>query len=95
MSSPGEIVVAIQLMQLPEGEEESTSSGAVNRLVERAMDAIRPEFRERTWKAFCLATLDGRSSTEVAEELGISAHAARKAKSRVLGRLRDELAGAD
>lgn len=60
-------------------------------LVARALEAIRGEFQERTWKAFLGVVVDGRPTTEVAEELGMSAGAVRVAKSRVLTRVRAEL----
>ena len=56
----------------------------------RALLLIRPEFRDRTWDAFWRATMERESTAEIAADLGISVNAVRKAKSRVLRRLREE-----
>jgi RNA polymerase sigma-70 factor, ECF subfamily len=60
-------------------------------LVSRAMELVRAEFEPRTWQAFWQVTADGRTSAEVAVELGMTLQAVYKAKSRVLCRLREEL----
>jgi len=60
-------------------------------LVGRAMRIVRAEFEDRTWQAFLRTASDGLSSSLVAEELGMTPEAVRKAKSRVLRRIRDEL----
>jgi RNA polymerase sigma-70 factor, ECF subfamily len=59
----------------------------------RALDFIRSEFEERTWRAFWRTAIDGQNATEVAQELETTSAAVRKAKSRVLSRLRAELEG--
>lgn len=59
----------------------------------RLLELIEPEFEAPTWRAFCGLVLDGRDTATVAAELGISANAARIAKSRVLSRFRQEVAG--
>ena len=60
-------------------------------MVGRALDLIKNEFEERTWRAFWLTAVGDRVPNEVALELGMSAGAVRVAKSRVLRRLREEL----
>ncbi|MBC8871767.1 MAG: sigma-70 family RNA polymerase sigma factor [Planctomycetes bacterium] len=60
-------------------------------LVHRALDLIRIEFESQTWQAFWMVAAEGRTSSDVAEELGISPGAVRQAKYRVLSRLRQEL----
>jgi RNA polymerase sigma-70 factor (ECF subfamily) len=57
------------------------------------MNRVRVDFAEATWAAFARQVLEGRSASEVAAELGISRNAALVAKSRVLRRVRAELAG--
>jgi RNA polymerase sigma-70 factor (ECF subfamily) len=52
---------------------------------------VRDEFEERTWQAFWLTAVEGRPADDVAADLGVSAAAVRKAKSRVLHRLKEEL----
>ncbi|MDP7016566.1 MAG: sigma-70 family RNA polymerase sigma factor [Pirellulaceae bacterium] len=62
-------------------------------LAQRTLQLVRAEFREKTWMSFWRTAVDGRTSKEVADELGISAVAVRKAKSRVLQRLREAIEG--
>ncbi|MBY0523838.1 MAG: sigma-70 family RNA polymerase sigma factor [Gemmataceae bacterium] len=56
-----------------------------------AMERIRPEFQEKTWQAFWLTAVDGKTPQEVAGQLQMSAGAIYVAKSRVLARLRTEV----
>lgn len=62
-------------------------------VVGRAMARVRPDFADLTWEAFSRQARDGRPAREVAVDLGISVNAVLVAKSRVLRRLRAELAG--
>jgi RNA polymerase sigma-70 factor (ECF subfamily) len=57
----------------------------------RALELIQGEFEERSWRAFWRTAIDGQKATEVASELDMSPAAVRKAKSRVLNRVRIEL----
>lgn len=57
------------------------------------LELIKSEFTDRSWLAFWRTAVDGQSSADVAEELNMTAMAVRKAKSRVLSRLRRELEG--
>lgn len=63
----------------------------VSRLLHEALASLQAGFDERTWRAFWLTAVDGRTSAEVGQELGMTAGAVRKAKARVLSRLRSEL----
>ena len=60
-------------------------------LVRRALGLLRTDFEENTWRAFWRTAVDGLPAAEVADELNMSSAAVRKAKSRVLQRLREEL----
>ena len=62
-------------------------------LVQRALEIMRAEFSEAQFKACWETTIAGRPAAEVAAELGITVGALYVAKSRVLMRLREELAG--
>ena len=62
-------------------------------LIGRAVSVMKADFEEKTWKAFWQLTVEGKPAAEIAGELGISANAVYLAKSRVLTRLRHELAG--
>lgn len=81
-------------LALPETEPASDAP-AVRGLLLRALDGVRPHFRERTWLAFWRTAVEGRPHADVAEELGLSPGALRVAKSRVLQRLRAELGELD
>jgi RNA polymerase sigma-70 factor (ECF subfamily) len=61
------------------------------RLYHRALELVRGEFEARTWQAFWRAAVEGRAPAELAAELGMTPAAVRKAKSRVLLRLREEV----
>ena len=50
-----------------------------------------PRVEPQTWEAFRLITSEGRSGEEVATQLGLNVMAVFKAKSRVLGFLREEV----
>jgi RNA polymerase sigma-70 factor (ECF subfamily) len=56
----------------------------------RALELIRGEFEPQTWQAFWRTAVDGVSAPDVAAELGMTGQAVRKAKSRILARLRRE-----
>src|SRR5262249_19236477 len=60
-------------------------------LYHRALELVRGEFEERTWRMFWLTVVEGRSPVDAAAALGASPAAARKAKSRVLHRLKQEV----
>jgi RNA polymerase sigma-70 factor (ECF subfamily) len=59
----------------------------------RLLELLEPEFTAHTWRAFRRQTLDGRSAAETAAELGMTVNAVLIAKSRVLRRFREEVAG--
>ena len=81
-----------QIPNLPESSDESPKTLAAE-LSHRALTFIQNEFEPTTWQAFWFLSVEGRSTAEVAQDLGISLAAAYKAKSRVLLRLRRELDG--
>jgi RNA polymerase sigma-70 factor, ECF subfamily len=72
-------------------DDDSGREQADHGLFSRALDLIRGEFEERTWRAFWLTAVEDRAPIEVARELRMSPGAVRVAKSRVLRRLREEL----
>jgi RNA polymerase sigma-70 factor (ECF subfamily) len=69
---------------------ESATEPRSGDLYRRALDLIRSEFEERTWRAFLMVTVEGRLPADVAVELGTTPGAVYIAKSRVLKRLREE-----
>jgi RNA polymerase sigma-70 factor (ECF subfamily) len=72
-------------------EETATLTEGHSDLVTRALQLIQSEFPERAMKAFQLTVMQGLNATEAARQLRITPEAVRKAKSRVLRRLREEL----
>jgi RNA polymerase sigma-70 factor (ECF subfamily) len=70
---------------LPDAPPEELSA-----LYHRMLALLKAEFEPKTWQAFWRVAVDGQSASDVAAELGMTAVAVRKAKSRVLHRLREE-----
>jgi RNA polymerase sigma-70 factor (ECF subfamily) len=62
-------------------------------LVARALDLMRTEFHPTTWQACWALVVEGRPAAEVAAERNMTVNALYVVKSRVLRRLREELAG--
>jgi RNA polymerase sigma-70 factor (ECF subfamily) len=60
-------------------------------LLHKALESIRSEFHERTWQAFWLVVVEGRSAADAGVEVNMKPGAVRVAKSRVLMRLRRQL----
>jgi RNA polymerase sigma-70 factor (ECF subfamily) len=86
----------LRLLATPEpawSEDDPEEEGLVGQQVRRALETIRPEFEERTWQAFRMVQLEGQDGPAVAAALGMTPGAVRKAKFRVLRRLREELEG--
>jgi RNA polymerase sigma-70 factor (ECF subfamily) len=72
-------------------EEDPSEADVVHRQLHRLLEEIQGEFEARTWRAFWQVQMEGRGTDEVAVELGMTPAAVRKAKFRVLRRLRQEL----
>jgi RNA polymerase sigma-70 factor (ECF subfamily) len=89
------VVSADVLDGLSDGDVESSWDDAQERaeLCRQALGLIREEFSPTTWAAFVQTAVEGRPVTDVCAELGLSANAVYLARSRVLSRLRQELAG--
>ncbi len=80
-----------QLQQIPQPELPEETPEDLGALYRRALELVRSEFEDRTWQAFWRAALENQPPAEIAEDLGMSPAAVRKAKSRVLHRLRQEV----
>lgn len=59
-------------------------------LLQSILKMIETDFQPQTWQAFYLMAVEGRPAKDVADELGISAVAVRRAKHRVLQRIHEE-----
>jgi RNA polymerase sigma-70 factor (ECF subfamily) len=62
-------------------------------LARRVLTMVQADFEPHTWQAFWKTTIDAATARDVAAELGMSVGAVYMAKSRVLARIREELAG--
>jgi RNA polymerase sigma-70 factor (ECF subfamily) len=82
-----------QILDPHPGEEESSAGDAAifHSILGQALEAIRGEFQERTWRAFWGVVVEGRSAADVGADLEMRPGTVRVAKSRVLLRLRREL----
>ena len=73
-----------------EESDASTLRAAQQRLAVRALHLMKTDFEDRTWQAFWMTVIDGRTSREVAEALEMSTNQVRQYRSRVLRKLRAE-----
>jgi RNA polymerase sigma-70 factor (ECF subfamily) len=74
----------------PDGDEEANVLFAD--IFHRSLEFIRGEFEPRTWQMFWRTVVDGLPTATVCAELGVSTSSVRQARSRILRRLREELA---
>lgn len=74
-----------------EGVPELSPDDERTLLLRAALENIRSDFETHNWQAFWRTAVDGRTSSEAADELGMKPDAVRRAKFRVLNRLRAEL----
>jgi RNA polymerase sigma-70 factor (ECF subfamily) len=85
-----------QFLEVPSCQDAPSPSSADEEagiLYRRALELIRRDFGERTWKAFWRVVIDGQRPRDVAGELDMTPGAVSSAKARVLARLRQEFAG--
>jgi RNA polymerase sigma-70 factor, ECF subfamily len=62
-------------------------------LIRRALEVMKADFEEKTWRACWEFIIGGRPAEDIAAELGMTRNAVFLAKYRVLRRLREEFAG--
>lgn len=94
--SPGGTDFQQQLANLPAAES-AVADDAIGETAElllrrRALQLVREATDVTHWTAFEQTTLEGRTATDVAAELGLSPAAVRQIKSRILRKLRETLA---
>jgi RNA polymerase sigma-70 factor (ECF subfamily) len=85
---------AHQLMQQVPADEHGQGDDPpeeLKRLHHRALELVRISFEDQTWQAFWRCAVEGQAPGDVAQDMHMSPAAVRKAKSRVLRRLKDEL----
>jgi RNA polymerase sigma-70 factor (ECF subfamily) len=85
------------LAQVPADSSDSSADGDDESergiLYRRALEVIRSEFEPRSWEAVWQTAVEGRRAADVAAALGMTPNAVYIAKSRILARLHEELAG--
>jgi RNA polymerase sigma-70 factor (ECF subfamily) len=86
---------ALDRFASPDGVPEAAEEEYRRYLIGRAVQVLQRDFQPATWQAFWELVVAGRPAVEVARQLGITVNAAYLARSRVLTRLRQELAGLD
>jgi len=81
-----------RILDLPDpAVDDPEEQTLVQRQLYRALEAIRADFESQTWTAFWQVQVEGHQPGDVATKLGMTPAAVRKAKYRVLQRLREEL----
>lgn len=80
--------LASECQQPPEDDDHPTE---IRELYLRAIDLVRQEFEDKTFRMFWAVTVDDRGVSDVAAEFGVSTAAVHKARSRFLRRLRQEI----
>jgi RNA polymerase sigma factor (sigma-70 family) len=61
------------------------------RILDFATEQVRLAFEEATWRAFAQTAIEGKPAKDVAASLGMTVGAVYIARSRVLGRIKDEV----
>ena len=74
----------------PPADEDEDPPSELDALRRRALELVRTQVGERTWRAFWLTTIEGQSPKDIAASLGVSPTAVRVSKSRVLHRLKEQ-----
>jgi len=83
----------LEEVPVPDGAEVLAEQDYLRHLTRRALEVMRADFAEPTWRACWAVAVEGRPAAEVAAELGMTVGAVHAARFRVLGRLREELQG--
>lgn len=79
----------------PDSIAEATEAEYRRYLLGRIIQIVQTDFPTTTWRIFQQLAIEGRSGGDVAHEFGVTVNAVYLARSRVLARLREELAGLD
>jgi RNA polymerase sigma-70 factor (ECF subfamily) len=83
-----------KMQQVPQDEplcqSVSGTTDVSNSPLHHALEIVRCDFNEKTWQAFWRVSVENQPAKDVSVDLEISVNAVRKAKARVLRRLREE-----
>ena len=91
----GPALEQLEELASPDSIAEATEAEYRRYLLGRIMQIVQTDFPATTWLIFQQVAIEGRSGVEVAREFGMTVNAVYLARSRVLARLREELAGLD
>jgi RNA polymerase sigma-70 factor (ECF subfamily) len=78
----------LQLLQVADQDLPEDTAEDLSSLYHRALELVRAEFEPQTWQAFWRCAVELHSPALIAADQGVTPAAVRKAKSRVLLRLR-------
>jgi RNA polymerase sigma-70 factor (ECF subfamily) len=71
--------------------DEPSDAAQLSELMQRSLEQVRGEFESSTWQSFWRTAIDGIPTAVVADQLGLTAAAVRKNRSRIMRRLRQQL----
>ena len=97
-AASGDSRVAQMLAELPDSlEQQSTVFWIEYRrtLLHWAVEQIKPEFKDTSWRSFLMTAVDGEKPEDVARELGISVGSVYASKFRIVARIRKLVARFD
>lgn len=97
-AASGDTRVGQLLAEFPESQEEQSTVFQVEyrrTLMHWAVEQIKPEFKETSWRSFLLTAVDGHKPEQVAKDLGISVGSVYAAKFRIVARIRKLVARFD
>jgi RNA polymerase sigma-70 factor (ECF subfamily) len=91
----GEVPADPDATALTDGDDPALAHPEDAFIAQRTLHMVKSEFRDGTWQALQLTAIEGLTSQEAAARLGLTPLAVRKAKSRVLQRLKAVLGQAE
>ena len=77
--------------ELSTDEDSPSTVDDTTRLLDRALQQIKPQVEIKSWQAFWQTTVLGKNATDAGKMLDMKPAAVRQAKSRILRRLRRQL----
>jgi RNA polymerase sigma-70 factor (ECF subfamily) len=90
-----ELLAQIEAESVDRASVSGSVESTVAHIARQTLSIVQAEFEQRTWQAFWRITVEDEKAAEVASSLNMSLGAVYMAKSRVLKRLREELANLD
>lgn len=97
-AASGDSRVAEVLAQLPESNQQQISifwEEYRKTLMNWAVEQIRPDYKDTSWRAFLKTAVEGQKPEEVAEQLGVSVGSVYAVKFRVVARIKKLVAQFD